>query len=49
MGGVAHAAAGNRASALLTYERCRARLAADLSASPSPAIQALHLELLRAR
>jgi DNA-binding SARP family transcriptional activator len=45
----AYAAAGNRASALLVYKRCRARLAADLGASPSPAIQALHLKLLRAR
>jgi DNA-binding SARP family transcriptional activator len=45
----AHAAAGNRASALLTYERCRARLAEDLGASPNSEIQALHLELLQAR
>jgi DNA-binding SARP family transcriptional activator len=45
---LAQAAAGNRASALLTYERCRARLAEDLGASPGPAIQALHLELLTA-
>ena len=46
---LAHAAAGNRASALPAYERCRARLAEDLGASPNPAIQALHLELLQAR
>jgi DNA-binding SARP family transcriptional activator len=46
---LAHAAAGNRASALLTYERCRARLAEDLGASPNPQLQALHLELLQAR
>jgi hypothetical protein len=26
---LAHAAAGNRANALLVYERCRARLAAE--------------------
>jgi DNA-binding SARP family transcriptional activator len=45
---LAQAAAGNRASALLTWERCRARLAEDLGASPGPAIQALHLELLTA-
>jgi DNA-binding SARP family transcriptional activator len=46
---LAHAAAGNRASALLAYERCRARLAAELGTSPGAAIQALHLDLLRAR
>jgi DNA-binding SARP family transcriptional activator len=45
---LAQAAAGNRASALLTYERCRARLAEDLGTSPGPVIQALHLELLTA-
>jgi DNA-binding SARP family transcriptional activator len=46
---LAHAAAGNRAIALLAYERCRARLAADLGTAPSAAMQALHLDLLRAR
>jgi len=46
---LAHAAAGNRASALLAYERCRARLAADLGTAPGAAMQALHLDLLRAR
>jgi hypothetical protein len=46
---LAHAAAGNRASALLVYERCRARLADDLGTSPGAAIQALHLDLLRER
>jgi DNA-binding SARP family transcriptional activator len=46
---LAHAAAGNRASALLAYERCRARLVADLGTAPGAAIQALHLDLLRAR
>jgi DNA-binding SARP family transcriptional activator len=44
---LAHAAARNRASALLAYERCRARLAEDLGTAPGPAIRALHLELLR--
>ena len=44
-----HAAAGNRASALLAYERCRVRLAADLGTAPNAAMQALHLDLLRAR
>jgi DNA-binding SARP family transcriptional activator len=46
---LAHAAAGNRARALLAYERCRARLAADLGTAPGAAMQALHLDLLRAR
>jgi SARP family transcriptional regulator, regulator of embCAB operon len=46
---LAHAAAGNRASALLAYERCRARLAADLGTAPGAAVRALHLDLLRAR
>jgi DNA-binding SARP family transcriptional activator len=46
---LAHAAAGNRASALLAYERCRARLTAELGTSPGAAIQELHLDLLRAR
>ena len=44
---LAHAASGNRASALLAYERCRRLLAAELGTTPSPALQALHLELLR--
>jgi hypothetical protein len=44
---LAHAAAGNRASALLAYQRCRARLADDLRTSPDAAIQELHLDLLR--
>jgi DNA-binding SARP family transcriptional activator len=46
---LAHAAAGNRTSALLAYERCRARLTAELGTSPGAAIQELHLDLLRAR
>jgi DNA-binding SARP family transcriptional activator len=46
---LAHAAAGNRASALLAYERCRALLAADLGTDPSAATQAIHMDLLRAR
>jgi SARP family transcriptional regulator, regulator of embCAB operon len=44
---VAHAAAGNRASALLAYERCCARLAEDLGMAPGVATLALHLDLLR--
>jgi SARP family transcriptional regulator, regulator of embCAB operon len=43
---LAHAAAGNRANALLAYERCRARLVADLGVTPARRTQALHLRLL---
>ena len=43
----AHAALGNRAEALRTYERCRRLLADELGADPSAAIEALYLELLR--
>jgi DNA-binding SARP family transcriptional activator len=42
----AHAAAGSRAEALRTYERCRRFLADELGADPSPETQALHLQLL---
>jgi DNA-binding SARP family transcriptional activator len=42
----AQAAAGSRAEALLTYERCRQLLAQELGADPSPETQALHLQLL---
>lgn len=41
-----HAASGNRAEALLVYERCRRLLVEELGADPSPETQALHLELL---
>jgi DNA-binding SARP family transcriptional activator len=44
----AHAAAGNGAEALLAYERCRALLAEELGASPSPETRAVHSELLKA-
>lgn len=44
---LAHAAAGNRASALLAYERCRALLAADLGTDPSAVTQAIHRDLLQ--
>jgi DNA-binding SARP family transcriptional activator len=43
----AHAALGNRAEALRTYERCRRLLADELGADPSAEIEALYLELLR--
>jgi DNA-binding SARP family transcriptional activator len=42
----AHAAAGSRAQALLTYERCRRLLADELGTDPSPETQALHLQIL---
>lgn len=41
-------ALGHRAEALRTYERHRRRLADELGIDPSPALQALHLELLGA-
>jgi SARP family transcriptional regulator, regulator of embCAB operon len=44
----AHAAAGNRAEALRTYEQCRRLLAEELGADPSRETQAVHLELLGA-
>jgi SARP family transcriptional regulator, regulator of embCAB operon len=43
----AQTAAGNPAEALRTYERCRSLLADELGTSPSPATEALHLEILR--
>lgn len=42
----AHAETGNRAEALLAFERCRRLLAEELGADPSPETQALHQELL---
>jgi SARP family transcriptional regulator, regulator of embCAB operon len=42
-----HAALGNRAEALRAYERCREILREGLGADPSPAIEALALELLQ--
>jgi DNA-binding SARP family transcriptional activator len=41
------AALGNRAEALRAYERCRSVLRDGLGADPSPAIEALALELLQ--
>jgi len=40
------AEAGDSASALLTYERCRALLAEELGADPSPLTQAWHQRIL---
>ena len=42
----AHAAAGNRAEALQTYERCRRLLAEELGAYPSPETESIYRELL---
>lgn len=44
---LAHVAAGDRANALLEYERCRVLLADELGVDPSPEMQALYLQLLR--
>lgn len=42
----AHAAAGDRAEALRTYEQCRVLLRDELGVSPSLQTQAMHRELL---
>ena len=42
----AHIAAGNRAEALQTYERCRRLLAEELGAYPSPEIESVYRRLL---
>jgi SARP family transcriptional regulator, regulator of embCAB operon len=44
----AHAAAGNPAQALRVYERCRRFLADELGAYPSPEIEVVYREVLRA-
>lgn len=44
----AHAAAGDRASALLAFERCRETLREELGTDPSPATEAVYLGILRA-
>lgn len=43
----AYAALGNRAEALQVYHQCRALLGRELGIDPSPATEALYLELLR--
>jgi SARP family transcriptional regulator, regulator of embCAB operon len=45
----AHAATGDRAQALQTYERLRTLLEDQLGTSPSPASEAAYLEILRMR
>jgi len=42
----AHAAAGNGAEALRVFERCRALIAEELGAGPSPETRAVHAEVL---
>lgn len=43
----AHAAAGNSARAISVYEQLRARLAGDLGVGPSPATEAVFLDIVR--
>jgi DNA-binding SARP family transcriptional activator len=43
----AHAAVGNRAEALRTYERCRNLLSEELGVSPSSQTEAVYLDILR--
>lgn len=43
----AHAAVGNRAEALLVYERCRSFLSEELGVPPSPQTEAVYLDILR--
>jgi len=45
----AYAAAGNRAEALLAYERCRKLISEELGADPAPETRAIYLKLLRSR
>lgn len=41
------AGAGDRASALRVYERCRSLLSEEMGADPSPETQRPYLEILR--
>lgn len=43
-----HLLSGNRASALLAYDRCRKTLAEELGVDPCPETEAVYLEALRA-
>jgi DNA-binding SARP family transcriptional activator len=43
-----HAAMGNRADALRTYQRCRTLLAEELGVDPSPQTEAVYLQILAA-
>jgi DNA-binding SARP family transcriptional activator len=43
----AYAAAGNRAEALLVYERCRKLLREELGSDPAPETRAVHLRVLK--
>lgn len=43
----AHAAGGNKAQALRSYERCRQLLSAELGIDPSPATEAVYLKVVK--
>ena len=43
----AHAAGGNKAEALRSYERCRQLLSAELGIDPSPATEAVYLRVVK--
>ncbi len=45
----AHAAAGNRAEALRTFEQCRCWISDNLGVAPSADTEAVYLEILRSR
>jgi len=45
----AHAAAGNRAEALFTYERCRKLISEELGVDPSSETMAVHRKILHGR
>lgn len=45
----AHAAAGNRAGALLVYERCRKLISKEPGVAPSAETHAVYLNVLQAR
>ena len=45
----AHAAAGNRAEALLAFEECRRRISDELGVAPSAGTENVYLDILRSR